>query len=50
MGRGRYALRIYVYRGGKNIENIGKRVSKGGVRLIVVRVMVFIIVCIVGSI
>lgn len=38
------------YRRKKNMENIGKRVSKGGVRLIIVRIIVFTIVCIVGSI
>jgi len=41
---------IFVYRGEKNAENIGKGVSKRGSRLITVGVIVFTIVCIVGSI
>jgi len=41
---------IFVYKGEKNAESIGKGVSKGRTRLIIVRVRVFVIVCIVGSI
>jgi len=41
---------VFVYGGGKNVEGIGKGVSKGGTRLIVVGARVFAIVCIVGSI
>jgi len=50
MTGGGYAVMTVVYRGEKNAESIGKRVSKGGSRLITVGAMVFAIVCIVGSI
>lgn len=50
MIRGRYALGIYAYKEGKSTESIGKRVSKRRTRLIIVRIIVFIIVCIVRSI
>jgi len=41
---------IFVYKGEKDAESIGKGVSKGGSRLIIVGVIVFAIVCIVRSI
>jgi len=41
---------IFVYKERKDAESIGKRVSKGGSRLIIVGVIVFTIVCIVRSI
>jgi len=41
---------IFVYKGEKNAESMGKGVSKGGTRLIIVGVIVFVIVCIVGTI
>jgi len=47
---GGYVVTRFVYKREKNAENIGKGVSKGGTRLVVVGVIVFAIVCIVGSI
>jgi len=49
IGRG-YAVMVFVYKRDKNGERIGKGVSKGGARLITVGAIVFMIVCIVGSI
>lgn len=46
----RYALSVYAHREEKGRESMRKRVSKGGARLTVVRVIVFMIVCIVRSI
>jgi len=41
---------VFVFKREKNAESMGKGVSKGGTRLIRVGVIVFTIVCIVGSI
>jgi len=41
---------IFVRKEKRNAESIGKGVSKGGSRLIIVGVIVFAIVCMVGSI
>jgi len=47
---GRYVRVSYVYKGRRNEERIGKGVSKGGARLIVVGIIVVTMVCIVGTI